>query len=205
MSHRRISEDDGFAGAWAAFVRHDRAQIATPGLDARVRRSVAARRGVAIPEVVPERPWPMARAVVAMAAGLVAAVAAGWLSVAGRGASTEPRLPDAPVAEQTPAAMAIPLPAVLDVPAPRPVAATAAVRRSAPGRVPRLVPAMLAADGPLQVIRVRIAASALDALGVTVAGPMASGLVDVDLVVSADGWPMEVRRIRPVTADGPLQ
>ena len=55
----------------------------------------------------------------------------------------------------------------------------------------------------MQVIRVRIAASALDALGVTVAGPIASGLVDVDLVVSADGWPMEVRRIRPVTTDGP--
>ena len=55
----------------------------------------------------------------------------------------------------------------------------------------------------LQVIRVRIAASALDAFGVQVAGPMSAGLVDVDLVVGDDGWPRDVRRIRPVVAAGP--
>ena len=63
-----------------------------------------------------------------------------------------------------------------------------------------------AADWPveaLQVIRVRIAASALDAFGVQVAGPMPAGLVDVDLVVGDDGWPRDVRRIRPVVAAGP--
>ena len=55
----------------------------------------------------------------------------------------------------------------------------------------------------LQVIRVRIDASALDAFGVQVAGPMPAGLVDVDLVVGDDGWPRDVRRIRPVVAVGP--
>ena len=55
----------------------------------------------------------------------------------------------------------------------------------------------------LQVIRVRIAASALDAFGVQVAGPMPAGLVDVDLVVGDDGWPRDVRRIRPVVAAAP--
>jgi hypothetical protein len=200
MSHRRFS-DDGFARAWAAFARHDAAQVVPPALDVRVRHSVAARCDAAGPEVVPQRPLATARVVVAVAACLVAAVAAGWLSVAGRRASIEAPLPDAPVTERTLAAVAIALPAALDVPAPRPVAASAPVRRQSP----RPAPAMASADGPLQVIRVRIAASALDALGVTVAGPIAPGLVDVDLVVSADGWPMEVRRIRPVTADGPLQ
>lgn len=204
MSHRRFSEDERIARAWASFARHDAAQVAPPGLDARVRRSVAARRGVAVPEVVTRRPLIEARVVVALAACLVAAVAAGWWSIGGGGASIDPPLPEPPAAERTLAAVAVPLPAALDEPARRPVALTP-VRRPAPARASRPVPATASADGPLQVIRVRIAASALDALGVAVAGPIAPGLVDVDLVVSADGWPMEVRRIRPVTAGGPVQ
>ena len=31
---------------------------------------------------------------------------------------------------------------------------------------------------------------------------MSAGLVDVDLVVGDDGWPRDVRRIRPVVARG---
>jgi hypothetical protein len=203
MNHRRFSEDEGFARAWAAFARHDRAQAAPARLDARVRRSLAARRGAAVPELVFRRPAANARVVAAVAACLVAAVTAGWLSGGSRRASTDPGLPEAPAIVRTVAAVAMPVPAALDVPALRGVAVTTPVPRPAPASRPPLATAT--ADGPLQVIRVRIAASALDALGVAVAGPIASGLVDVDLVVSADGWPMEVRRIRPVPADGPLQ
>ena len=51
----------------------------------------------------------------------------------------------------------------------------------------------------LQVIRVRIDAGALEAFGVQMVGPGSAGLVDVDLVVGADGWPRDVRRIRQVS------
>jgi hypothetical protein len=205
MSQMRFSDDEGFARAWAAFTRHDGAQGAPPGLEARVRRSVAARRVAAVGHEAPRESVTRVRAALAVAACVVAALAAGWLAAPGRLASILPGLPPGPLAEWPPAAMAMPLPASLDRPAPRPVSGAAADVRPVPVQVSRPLLATLSADGPLQVIRVRIAASALDAFGVAVAGPIATGLVDVDLVVSADGWPMDVRRIRPVTADGPLQ
>ena len=68
---------------------------------------------------------------------------------------------------------------------------------------PEPVPVDEITAGAVQVVRVRIDATALDAFGVQVTGPGSAGLVDVDLVIGEDGWPRDVRRIRPVVAPGP--
>jgi hypothetical protein len=47
----------------------------------------------------------------------------------------------------------------------------------------------------LQLVRVRMPRSALQAVGVIVSGPNAEGLVEVDVVVGDDGLPRDVRRV----------
>jgi hypothetical protein len=127
-------------------------------------------------------------------------VASNWVS---------PVAPVAPVAPPAGAVAVSTVPAVLPVPPSAMVAVPAPPRRlERRPAAPRSRPAPPAAagvpvgldDGPLQVIRVRVQASALDAFGVQLAGPVLDGLVDVDLVVGADGWPRDVRRIRPVSS-----
>jgi hypothetical protein len=207
MNRPPSSDDGAFDRAWTAFSRHERAVGAQAALEVRLRRSLIARAHAG----GRTSRWPRRRAAFQVAAGMAACLVA---AVAGRSwVRPVERLvpPDPPVAVSRrmtlpEAAAPVPLVAGLELPAPR---QAARVRRAiapeadppSPAAPPTL--AVLAANGPLQVIRVRIAASALDALGVAVTGPAGTGLVDVDLVVGADGWPMDVRRIRPVTADGP--
>jgi hypothetical protein len=202
------SDDAAFDRAWAAFVRHDRADGAPAALEVRVRRSVTAR---AYAGATSSR-WRPGGAAVRIAAGLaaclVAVVVGRWLT------ATVPvhspsvaRFAAPPVVALPRAAAPVPLVAGLELPVPRPAGnarRATAPRADRPAAAPPAITAV-PANGPLQVIRVRIDASALDALGVAVTGSVGTGLVDVDLVVGADGWPMDVRRIRPVFVDGPSQ
>jgi hypothetical protein len=50
----------------------------------------------------------------------------------------------------------------------------------------------------LQLVRLRMPRTALQAFGVALIEPDATGLVDVDLVVGSDGLPRDIRRVRPV-------
>lgn len=50
----------------------------------------------------------------------------------------------------------------------------------------------------LQLVRLRVPRTALQAFGVALIEPDATGLVDVDLVVGSDGLPRDIRRVRPV-------
>ena len=119
--------------------------------------------------------------------------------------------PVAPVAPQSIAVAVSAAPVLIPPPSAFVAAAAPAAphhrerRPALPGSRPAAAPAVgeprgVEVDGPWQVIRVRVQASALDAFGVQLAGPALAGLVDVDLVVGADGWPRDVRRIRPVAA-----
>ncbi len=205
MTHTPLSDDDRLRRAWTAFARHDAAVAAPDRVDRRVRESVAARLSAGAP-----RGSRVARS--GALAGMVATVAACLVA----GVVVRRFAPVAPVTAPSPV-----VPGNRGVaaagPAPQAVAATppeaAAIgrsgrRRAAPARAAVEVPAaaavpptaadVAAAGDVLQVIRVRIDAGALDAFGVQMAGPGTAGLVDVDLVVGVDGWPRDVRRIRPV-------
>lgn len=208
MIRTPFSDDAAFDRAWAAFARHDQADGAPATLEARLRRSVLARTNAGARRS-PGRPGRTAvRIAAALAACLVAVVAGRWWALPVPLHSAPAALLAAPPAVALPeAAAAVPLVAGLELPVPR---QAGTVRRARAPRADRPLPvapslAALPANGPLQVIRVRIAASALDALGVAVTGSAGPGLVDVDLVVGADGWPMDVRRIRPVVVDWPSQ
>ncbi len=50
----------------------------------------------------------------------------------------------------------------------------------------------------LELVRVRMPRSALQAVGVVVSGPNAGDFVDVDVVVGEDGLPRDVRRVAPI-------
>jgi hypothetical protein len=212
MTTTRLTFDrDSCHKAWAAFVRHDAALTAPPELAARVLASVAARPPARALHVQPPAAasWP---ALAGIAAVLVAALAAGagfiWQARRNDGAqvvsiptSGTPRWATHPatVTADVPARL-VPKTRTRDRAEPRPA-------RAANGTAAATSRTGVAdADGPseaLQVIRVRIDASSLETFGVQVAGPMPAGLVDVDLVVGDDGWPRDVRRIRPVVAVGP--
>ena len=208
---RPTSDRDSCHRAWAAFVRHDAALTAPPELAARVRASLVARTPAGALHV--QHPAPASwRVWASIAAAVVAALAAGagfvWQAnrddaalVVSIPTSGMPRWATYPatVIADVPARLAL-NPPTRDRAEPQPARAAGGTA-AATSRT-----RVAAADWPveaLQVIRVRIDASALDAFGVQVAGPMPAGLVDVDLVVGDDGWPRDVRRIRPVVAAGP--
>ena len=207
MTHTPLLDDPDVTRAWTAFARHDAGLAPSPGLDRRVLTAVRARTPsmpAAAGRAARSRRWPAVAAV--MAAGLVATiVAARWVR------------PVAPIAPPAGAMVVSAAPAFVPATAPAIVAADVAAdvvaatprrskrrpmpTRSGPAAAPAVtLPAGFEVDGPLQVIRVRVQASALDAFGVQLAGPALAGLVDVDLVVGPDGWPRDVRRIRPVPA-----
>lgn len=54
----------------------------------------------------------------------------------------------------------------------------------------------------LQIMRVRVPRESLQVFGVPLPGPEASGLVDVDVLVGADGLARDIRRIRSVVDTG---
>jgi hypothetical protein len=47
----------------------------------------------------------------------------------------------------------------------------------------------------LELVRVRMPRSALQAVGVVVSGPNTEGFVEMDVVVGEDGLPRDVRRV----------
>jgi hypothetical protein len=65
-----------------------------------------------------------------------------------------------------------------------------------------LSPELFPPDGALNLVRVRLPRSALAQLGLPVADPTASGLVDVDMVIGEDGV---ARSINSVTLVDPVQ
>jgi hypothetical protein len=68
---------------------------------------------------------------------------------------------------------------------------------AATGSVVRLVADATLANEPLQIIRVRLPRTSLEALGITLDNSEASSLVDVDVVVGSDGLPRAIQQIRP--------
>ena len=208
---RPTFDRDSCHKAWAAFVRHDAALTAPPELAARVLASVAARPPARALHVQPPAAasWP---ALAGIAAVLVAALAAGagfiWQASRNDDALVVGIPSSATLRWATyPATVIADVPARLAANPPTRDRAEPQPARAAGGTAAATSRTRVAAAGwpieALQMIRVRIDASALDAFGVQVAGPMPAGLVDVDLVVGDDGWPRDVRRIRPVVAAGP--
>lgn len=69
---------------------------------------------------------------------------------------------------------------------------------------------MLAADPTfdtesLQIVRVRVPRTTLQAFGVPLLDPEASSLLEVDVLVGDDGLPREIRQIRPAVDSGAPQ
>jgi hypothetical protein len=199
---------DPASAAWAAFRRHDAQVAAPPETRARVHRSAAAWMA-ASPQATPaprlRRPaWQPVAVAAALAAAVVAAV---WSGPPGR-ALPNPGSAPGPIATRRGGLPWTASPGSVDMIAPAPprprLARVEPARPVAdpvrPVAGPSEAPAF---DDRLQVVRVRVDAAALASFGVQVAGPLPAGLVDVDLVVGGDGWPRDVRRIRPVLAAGP--
>jgi hypothetical protein len=209
MTHTRLSDDDRLGRAWTAFARHDAAVLVPDRLDQRVRESVAARLTVGVPRGARvSRSGPLMVAAATIAVCLTAGI------VLWRFAAVEPVTAPSPVVPGDGEAAAVaPVPQAV-VSAPTDAADNSGPRRrraararaavevpGAPTVAPRAADPAVAGD-VMQVIRVRIDVGALDAFGVQVVGLESAGLVDVDLVVGADGWPRDVRRIRPVSDCG---
>jgi hypothetical protein len=81
------------------------------------------------------------------------------------------------------------------------VAAAVAVREPAPIPVADLL--QLTADPPfenepLEIVRLRLTRTSLEALGIGLVDPEAFSLVDVDVLVGGDRLPLAIRHIRPV-------
>src|SRR5262245_56411195 len=68
------------------------------------------------------------------------------------------------------------------------------VSRETPPRGPvvRMVADPLVNGEPLELVRVRLPGSSLDALGITGGGHDLSSLIEVDVVVGTDGLPLEI-------------
>ncbi len=184
--------------AWNTFLEHDRRLDVSGSVEGRLRHAMASRMAPPGLRWGRRQTW----TALAAAASLAAVVAVGFRygpfssptpEIAA--AATNPALLDA----RPRLVFTVPAPVVADPPvrptpperrrSASPAAAEAAVLRSAGGD---------AFDDPLQMIRVRIDAAALDGIGVQILGAAPAGLVDVDLVIGVDGWPRGVRRIRPV-------
>jgi hypothetical protein len=56
--------------------------------------------------------------------------------------------------------------------------------------------APMRAHEPLQMVRLRLPREALQALGLALLEPDASGMVDVDVLVGEDGLPRDIRKVR---------
>jgi hypothetical protein len=198
--------DDRFGRGWSAFVEEDAAADAPPSVERRLRRAVAARVRPLAP-AARRRPWRQIVATAGVAASLGAlALLEPWsrprTSVeAPRQEAGAPARPAAPGAAADASVPERPGPAATVEEPPRRVTRRPVDRGRATGRVQPAPGRGEVTDGPLQMIRVRIDAAALGGLGVQLAGPAPEGLVDVDLVVGVDGWPRDVRRIRPVVVE----
>ena len=65
-----------------------------------------------------------------------------------------------------------------------------------PDAVMQFDPAPLREHEPLQMVRLRLPLEALQALGLALFEPDASGVVDVDVVIGEDGLPRDIRQVR---------
>jgi hypothetical protein len=63
--------------------------------------------------------------------------------------------------------------------------------------VVRLVADAMLENEPLQIVRVRLPLTSLEALGITLFDTGASSLVDVDVLVGSDGLPRAIQQVTP--------
>jgi hypothetical protein len=172
---RRTSDDyhvDAFDSAWRAFAAEDDRATSPPHLE---RRVIAAARAALDRNARLQRRrlrWTLG---VGAAAAAVFAIALGVRLF-------PPRIEPGPIVEAVP-------PATLE---------TEEVTEA----LMTLTADPILETESLQLVRVRVPRAALSALGVTLSEPDSSGVVDVDVLVGDDGLPREIRRIRPVMANG---
>jgi hypothetical protein len=66
------------------------------------------------------------------------------------------------------------------------------------GPLVRLIADPAFENEPLEIVRLRLPRTSLEAIGITLVEPEASSLVDVDVVVGSDGLPRAIQRVRLV-------
>lgn len=212
VSVPQLGREARYSAAWDAFANEDRTTRAPAALESRVRRAAAARAVVRLRRrwnrVGVFREWRPAALAAAGGLALSAGIGGGLLWPASR-----------PQVRPTPRDSVVPerVPAVVDPPSVAAGAGPRATRRAAPARVLAPDPGPAGAEPPaaagatpapaepresLQMVRLRMPLSELEALGVRLSDgsrvSQGGGWVDVDVVVGLDGWPRDVLRIASV-------